>query len=231
MRRKLPFPELPDAIWKITVRLLASWALLHLAACASAPVIPDDPDWARHRQEIADVSVWQLSGRLNVRQNGQSETVQINWDQQNDNFALRLSSSVLGLGAVYIHGTPSLITVERSGEETRVLPGFAALNREYFGYDFPTAQLLYWIRGIPAPGDISSMTLNDNLMLETLEQIDSDGRRWHLTYDRYQQSGNVFLPGRIRVSHDELTLTFLISRWTLPEPVAGTIASTAAWTE
>ena len=212
------FTSLSDAL-RNPVRVLGLFALLQLAGCATAPVALDNPDWERHRQQMMELSGWQLSGRLNVRQNGRSDTVQINWQQQHDNFDLRLSGT-LGLGAVYIHGNPGLVTVEKASEPAQVLPGLDALNREYFGYDFPTAELLYWIRGIPAPDLPAATTLDENLMLATLEQTDADGERWTLTYDRYQPSGDVYLPGRIRVSRDNLALTFLIDNWEIPDAAA-----------
>ncbi len=205
---------------RFLARALVLSASLLLAACATRPVALDDPDWRRHEDSVAALENWELSGRLNVRQNNESDTVQINWLQQQDFFDLRLGSSLLGLGAVRVQGNPMLVTVEKAGAETATLPSLDAVTREYFGYDFPTAQLLYWVRGLPAPGLRGSSTLDANRMLASLRQVDASGLEWNLEFERYLEleggAGMVFLPGRIRVQREGLQLTFLIDDWQVP---------------
>jgi outer membrane lipoprotein LolB len=200
--------------WCHLARLPALALILLLSACASQ-FEALNPDWERHHRTVAALSDWGLSGRLNVRQENQSDTVQINWDQQGSGFDLVLSGS-FGLGAVHVSGSPSQVTVAKAGEDSVTLPSLAALTREYFGYDFPAAQLQYWVRGIPAPGLPATTTLDQNQLLGTLTQLDENGQQWTLGYDRYQQSGSLPLPGRIRVERPGLRLTFLINSWQLP---------------
>lgn len=198
-------------------RVCAVASALLLSACASRlePVAPANPDWEQHHAAIAALNDWALAGRLNIRRQDQSDTVQINWDQQAEGFDLRLSGS-FGLGAVHVYDSPAGVTVDKAGEDRVTLPSLAALTQEYFGYDFPTAPLLYWVRGIPAPGLPARTTLDPNQLLGTLTQDDTHGQSWTLSYDRYQQSGSLFLPGRIRVQREGLLLTFLINRWQVP---------------
>jgi outer membrane lipoprotein LolB len=199
------------------VRLCTVTTALLLSACASRlePQAPANPDWEQHHAALAALSSWALAGRLNIRQQNQSDTVQINWDQQAQGFDLRLSGS-FGLGAVHVYDSPAGVTVDKAGEDSVTLPSLAALSQEYFGYDFPTAHLQYWVRGIPAPGTPAQTTLDPNQLLGTLSQNDATGQHWTLNYDRYQQSGGLFLPGRIRVQREGLLLTFLINRWQIP---------------
>jgi outer membrane lipoprotein LolB len=194
-------------------------SLLWLASCATSSRNegPTDPDWIKHQHDILALSDWELSGRLNVRQQNASDTVSINWQQQQQNFEIRFSGA-LGLGAVRVHGAPNEVVVEKAGAETVVLPNLQALARNYLGYDFPAAQLFFWVRGIPAPANIISTSLNADLMLDKLIQLDATGRRWELQYDRYNQTAEVWLPGRIRVNSDDLQLTFLINEWLVTSP-------------
>lgn len=193
-----------------------------LAACATQPLVLDDPDWLLHQSSIDSLQNWELSGRLNVRQNDQSDTVNINWLQQDAAFDLRLNSSVLGLGAVHAFGLPTQVTVEKAGEEPVTLSGLGAVTQEYFGYDLPAEHLLYWVRGLPAPGLSGSNTFDANRMLATLRQVDETGLEWNLVFDRYLQleggSGMVYLPGRIVIQREGLQLRFLINTWQVPAP-------------
>lgn len=202
-------------------RALALFPALLLAACATRPLVLDDPDWRRHEASVTALENWELTGRLNVKQHAQSDTVQLNWMQRQETFDLRLGSSLLGLGAVHVHGIPTRVTVEKAGEAPATLPGLDAVTQQYFGYDFPTAQLLYWVRGLPAPGLGGSSTFDANRMLATLRQVDASGLEWHLQFDRYLEldggAGMVYLPGRIRAERAGLQLTFLVSAWQVPQ--------------
>jgi outer membrane lipoprotein LolB len=199
-------------------RVLAFGAALLLGACATQPLVIDDPDWLRHEAAVSALRDWELVGRLNVRQNGASDTVNINWQQLRGAFDLRLSGS-LGLGAVRVSGDATQVSVERNGETAVNLPDLAAVTREYFGYEFPTAQLLYWVRGLPAPQGPGSSTLDDNRMLATLRQSDAAGASWDLRFENYRAlaGGEAYLPGRIHARSAGLELTFLVSEWRRPE--------------
>lgn len=120
-----------------------------------------------------------------------------------------------------VSGTPGAVTVEKAGQEPVTLPNLAAVSREYFGYEFPTAELLYWVRGLPAPARAGSNTLDDNRMLATLRQDDAAGLEWELSFDRYREleggTGTTYLPGRIIARREGLELQFQISRWEVPD--------------
>ena len=169
---------------------------------------------------MAALRNWELSGRLVVRQDGNTDTVNINWRQQDDDFNLVLSGS-LGLGAVRVRGNAAEVTVEKAGDEPVTLPSLADVSREFFGYEFPTAELLYWVRGLPAPELSGSHTFDANRMLATLQQQDMNGVVWNLTFDRYAAlEGSVnmtYLPGRIVAQREGLELMFLINDWIVPE--------------
>jgi outer membrane lipoprotein LolB len=207
---------------RFPVRVFALSAALFLGACATPPLVLDDPDWLRHERSVAALQNWELSGRLVVRQDGNTDTVNINWRQLDADFDLRLFGS-LGLGAVRVYGTPTRVTVEKAGEEAATLPGLGAVTQEYFGYAFPTAELLYWVRGLPAPALGGRHTYDANRMLATLRQEDASGLEWNLTFDRYMPienaAGMTYLPGRIRAEREGLELRFLVSNWAVPEVV------------
>lgn len=207
----------PRFIARAAALLLPLW----LAACATQQaLVIDDPDWLRHEQSVSALQDWELQGRLTVRESGNTDTVNINWQQLGDSFDLRLFGS-LGLGAVRVHGTSRSVTVEKSGEETVTLPGLGAVTREYFGYEFPTAELLYWIRGLPAPRRAGTPTFDANGMLATLTQRDASGLAWELSFDRYRPLAGAavetYLPGRIIARRDGLELRFQISKWALSQ--------------
>ncbi len=204
-------------------RAFLLFATVLLASCATQPLVLDDPDWLRHEASVSALEDWALSGRLVVREEGNSDTVNINWRQEDTNFDLRLFGS-FGLGAVRVFGGPTQVTVEKGNEDPVTLPSLGAVTQEYFGYAFPTAELLYWVRGLPAPKLSGSHTYDENRMLATLRQEDASGLTWNLTFDRYialeGAAGMTYLPGRILAEREGLELRFLISTWEIPREIS-----------
>jgi outer membrane lipoprotein LolB len=206
---------------RLFARAAALSAALLLVACATQPLVIDDPDWQRHEASVALLNDWELEGRLVVRQAGESDTANINWRQQRDAFDLALFGN-LGFGAVRVVGAAGSVTVEEAGEAPVTFPSLGAVTQEYFGYEFPAADLLYWVRGLPAPRPGSS-TLDDNRMLATLTQDDTSGQQWSLTLDRYMEvdgAAGIFLPGRILAQREGLELRFLVSSWAVAQEAA-----------
>jgi outer membrane lipoprotein LolB len=193
---------------------------LCLGACASRTIEPTSAvapqTWASHVAAAAAIDTWTLTGRLNIRQGNQSDTVNLNWAQQQANFDINLSGT-LGLGAVHLQGTPTFATLEKAGEETRVLSSLDELTQEMLGYAFPAGHLLWWVRGLPAPGMPARPAWNEAGLLATLSQTDTRGSAWSLSFDRYDTTMALPLPGRIRLQQNSVQLTFLINQWQLPE--------------
>lgn len=172
-----------------------------------------NPDFNVHQQAVLAKPDWQLSGRLNVRQAKQSDTVSLNWQQQEQNFDLTLSGA-LGLGTTRVRGNDrNGLRVEKAGEAAIELPNLQALTRDYLAFEFPAAHLLYWVRGLPVPGLPTTTEFDSNNLLTNLSQQDEDGRTWQLVFDRYEAVDALPLPGRIRLTADDLQLTFLINDW------------------
>lgn len=193
--------------------VLALFAFLLLGACASSPL--RSPGWQAHRESVTQVTDWQLDGRLSIRQGRESDTISLNWKQSGDRVTIRLSSTMLGLGGVLIDGDDTRVTIEKSGEEPRVLPGLDALGSEFLDYDFPAAYLRWWVRGLPVPSLPAMPVLDQNQLLFSLVQTAPNGQRWELSYENYEQVGSVILPRRINLSSQGVLLRFLVSDWQL----------------
>lgn len=187
---------------------------LLLAGCSSLPPDADFSD-SNYQQKLQALDTWSLRGRLNVRSSNASETININWAQAADNFEINLSGT-LGLGAVRITGDGDGVLIEEAGEAPVQAASLEAMGTEVLGYAFPASELLYWIRGLPAPGSDPQITWNADGLVATLLQRDAHGQRWALQYDRYQDIAGHYLPGRLRLEQSPYRLTFLVNDWEIP---------------
>jgi len=195
----------------LLVGLISVW----LTACSTlAPDFTPPPEG--YRQAVANLENWSLRGRLNIRRGNDSDTVNLQWEQTGPAFDISLSGT-LGLGAVHINGDDRSVMIEKAGEDPVVADSLEDFSSDYLGYTFPARELLYWVRGLAAPGDRTAGTLNSEGLTATLSQADSRGRRWELQYDRYRDIDGIILPGRISLEQSPYRLTFIISDWTVPE--------------
>lgn len=181
--------------------------LLLLNACTSFSD-PVQTERDTHQRQLAALQHWELQGRLNIRSAEESRTVNLRWQQHDDNYDILLSGS-LGIGAVNIHGDAQQLVLEQSNEPPVYADDLSQLGETYLGYAFPADHLLYWVKGNIAPDSPFKAEYNELGLLAHLQQ-DS----WELEYDRYQRVDDINLPGRIKLQHPRYRLTFLIRRWT-----------------
>lgn len=193
---------------------LALLVLISLPACTTVqvPVFTPAEGWQQHQSAIQTIESWHLQGRLAIRTAQESNTVSINWWQDNQNFEITLSG-LLGLGAVNISGNNRIVILEKAGEEPVLAASLEDIGQDYLGYEFPASELYYWIRGIPDPSANNQILVNADQRLASLSQND-----WQMEYDRYQEVSLFVLPGRIRLEHGPYRLTFLINSWEIDSP-------------
>ena len=68
--------------------------------------------------------------------------------------------------------------------------------------------LLWWVRGLPAPHSKSQVTLDSNSLLAKLEQDD-----WLIEYLSYRTENTLQLPERIKLSGAGLNITLVVKEW------------------
>ncbi len=193
--------------------------LLLLAGCAAPPVqtqVEAPPGWTQQQLALREVTHWQVSGKLGVRQDNRSDSAVINqWVQQDLRFDINLSSPVFGLGATSIQGTPEAIWFTRSGERPVYSENPEGLIQQQVGWSLPISHLLYWVKGIPAPGPFQDMLFDQSGNLYQLEQAG-----WSITYESYHSTSPYALPRKIVLRRDNVRLTFIIHNWDLTNPLS-----------
>ena len=187
-----------------------------LAGCSTRPVVPpesapsspiDIPDsWPEHVRQLTLLKDWQLKGKIGIRTQNNGGSAYLDWSQSEDSFHIQLSGP-LGQGATIISGNPYGARLKNNeGEYLSESP--EQLLMDHTGWDLPLSNLLYWVKGIPAPRGKPVMTYNEQGMLDTLQQ-----NQWHLSFPRYQQTMNLWLPQRIVIHNQDLKVTLIIKTW------------------
>jgi len=188
--------------------------LFLMAACAPLQQPPSlQPNWPQHQLQLAELTHWDIMGKLGVRTPEQSNSARFNWHQQEQQFDIRVTN-LLGQSVATLIGDNAEVQLDIAGQGSYITNSPSQLLQQELGWSLPVYMLNYWIKGMPAPNSTASYQLNDLGLLENLIQAG-----WRVNFSRYQPFESQTLPGKIRLQQDDITLTLLIKRWDLkPEP-------------
>ena len=164
-------------------------------------------DWKTHKARISHIDGWQISGKIGIRAPKDSGSGTLFWLQRQDYFDIRLSGP-LGRGATRLTGRPDAVTLEVAGQGRFEAQSPEALVESQLGWQLPVSNLLWWVRGLPAPNSRSRISLDNNGRLATLQQ---DG--WSVQYLGYEEEDGLDLPSRIKLEGRNLQITLVIKDW------------------
>lgn len=163
--------------------------------------------WLAQQQQINLISNWTVRGRIAVQMAQHGGSASVFWQQQNQNYAIELFGP-LGVGAVYLNGTPGQILLTSSKGEHLQATTPEILIQRALGWNLPVTNLKYWIRGIPVQGQAKTTQFNNQGQLSQLQQ---DG--WTINYLNYFTVQNVYLPQQILLQGQGLVVKIFIDNW------------------
>jgi len=163
--------------------------------------------WQQRSPRLAAVTAFTLDGRISTGALlGASGT--LNWRQTGEAFEA-LFSGALGVGAIRVTGDRDALTVQtREGQYDK--RAAEALLRERLGWTPPWSSLRYWILGEPAPDTSSTIGLDAEGRLASLEQ-----QGWHIEYAEYRATPAfpLDLPRKLTLTHMDQTLRLVVDQW------------------
>ena len=167
----------------------------------------DPQQWQAHKDKVAALDGWQISGKVGIRAPKDSGSGTLFWLQRQDYYDIRLSGP-LGRGAARLTGREGDVLLEVANQGRYQAESPEALLEEQLGWRLPVSHLFWWVRGLPAPDSRSRVTLDSDSQLARLEQ---DG--WQLQYLTYTEQDGYRLPERIKLHGTDLDITLVIKDW------------------
>lgn len=174
--------------------------------------------WQQHQQKIAQLNIWQISGKAGIKTADDSGSASLFWLQQFTSFDIRLSGP-LGRGATRIIGDTGQVTIDIAGQGRFTASTAEELVKQQLGWNLPVSHLTWWIKGLPAPDSPYTNVLNNDSRLEHLYQDN-----WSIEYKAYQELQGYWLPQRIIAKSSDIQIILVIKQWNLT-PSRDAIAS------
>lgn len=194
-------------------RLISLWLLLLLVSgCAFITRAPeqqagiDNPQaWAARQSELRSLEVWSMQGRA-ATGSLVGWSGNLNWQQRGERFDGRLSGP-LGAGGFRALGTLEEVEI-RTEDEVFITREPELLVEELLGWPFPLTGLRFWALGLPGPGHIEKISVDDKGLMLELEQ-----RGWRLSFTEYREYESRLLPRKIVLDDGENRIKVVVDRW------------------
>lgn len=189
----------------------ASWLtvmILLINACATGPNLPIRPS-DNQQQRLAQLTTWQLNGRMAFKSDKEKVSAYINWNQEQQRYQVRFNSFV-GTSLLTISGSHRHAIMTK-GDEQYVSNEPNNLLFNVTGWDIPLLELQHWVKGSITEKGVNAQ-FDEQGLLRTMTHQTSG---WAITYEDYQQVDNVVLPHLINIVKDDKLIKIKIKQWQL----------------
>jgi len=189
--------------------LLLAFSLL--SACAQSPKVETGLKtqlWLTHQLAVGAIQSWDIKGRVAVKNDKNSGTVTLLWNQFLSNYELRFIAP-LGQGTYVLTGTASRVAMKGPNDLDVVADTPEQILKQGLGWDIHLDGLRYWVRGLPEP-DIkySALLLDEKGRLTNMEQSG-----FNINVSRYTEQEGLSLPEKLTIKSDKIKLKLIIQRW------------------
>ncbi len=171
---------------------LAVLATLSLAACAAAPRVPDVLPWPQRAAQLSALKDWELRGRVALQtDDNRGGQAALHWQYRGERHVIVLRGP-LGGGLLRLQQDRDGAYLQDAERREYRAASAEELLFSVAGWRIPINGLEYWIRGLPAPSEITLQEWDEYGRLTRLQQFG-----WDVYFLEYSSSGDYELPSRL----------------------------------
>lgn len=179
--------------------------------CAQPPnsELKQNSSWEVHQTQLEQLSDWSLSGKLAVITPEKRNSVNIHWQQSDQDFKIHLTT-FLGLSVLDIQKTAGeTVIIDNDGKRYASMDS-AELVNQLSGMDIPIEPLQQWIKGNPSK---ATYQLDEQQQVSSLLGGNQESGLWAINYADYRTINGINLPHKLQLTRGNLRLKFSISKW------------------
>ena len=184
---------------------------ISLAACVQAPVEHRTAaSWEARKHELTGLETWDIKGRIAVRTNDKSGSGSLYWAQRRDEYNLRVIAPFSG-GVYELSGVAGEVSLRTPGNELLLAADPESLLYQTAGWRLPVSELVFWIRGLPAPSlQVDRLLFDDENRVSEMNQ-----GGWFIRYNRYAGFNGMSMPSRLDLENGPLRVRLSVREWNL----------------
>lgn len=181
--------------------------------CAQTPTTEpkQNSSWEAHQTQLDQLTHWSFSGKLAVITPEQRNSVNIHWQQSDQDFEIYLTT-FLGLSVLEIQKTAGETVIIDDDGKRYVSDNSEQLINQLSGMEIPIEHLQQWIKGNPSK---ASYQLDEYQQVTSLLGGSPESGIWTINYSDYRNINNTNLPHKLQLTRGTLRLKFVISKWQL----------------
>jgi len=181
------------------------------SGCAQLPNTESthQSSWDTQQMKLEKLTHWSLSGKLAVITPNERNSVNIHWQQSEQDFHIRLTT-FLGMSVLDIQKKQQQTTVIDADGKQYISDDTELLVKQLSGMEIPIRHLQQWIKGNPSG---ASYQLDENQQVRHLLGGDQNSGFWSIDYSDYRLFNTTSLPYKLQLKRNDLRLKFAISKW------------------
>ncbi|OHX13789.1 outer membrane lipoprotein LolB [Chromobacterium sphagni] len=180
----------------MTARCLALLLALLLAGCASREM----PFAPRQAATAALDQPFNVSGRLSANLDGKGHVANFDWRHQPPQDEVAINSP-LGNTVAKVLRDAGGVTLLADGKSWQA-DDVESLTLKVLGWPLPLSNLVWWIRGMQAPGEAGRLDADGNL----------EQQGWHIRFIRDADADSRY-PKRVEMQREGLTVKVVVQSW------------------
>jgi len=183
--------------------------------CAQLPdtALKQNPSWETHQHKLDLLTHWTLSGKLAVITPEKRNSVNIHWQQSDQDFKVNLTT-FLGLSVLDIQKKSGKTEIVDNDGKRYVSDDSSRLINQLSGMDIPIEHLQQWIKGNPTE---ATYQLDQYQLVSSLLGGNQSSGVWAINYSDYRTINNTNLPHKLQLTRGNLRLKFSISKWEIED--------------
>ena len=186
--------------------MIGALLLSQLFGCASVTNKESGPS-AIEGPSLSQLNNWKIIGKLALRTPQKSQTINLVWQQQNNNYTLKLNGP-LGFGSATIEGNQKQATIQQGLKFISGKPD--QLGIELLSVPLSADTLRWWIKGLISPNHpkASNIIFQEDQLLSSFQQ-----NGWQLKFSEYQAQDGYSPPKKISGRHGDLSIKLVVTQW------------------
>ena len=176
------------------MKRLVVFAALSLAACSTVPRTDSTESRTQRIERLSTLKEWELRGRVALRtEDNRGGQASLSWQYRDERHVIVLRGP-LGGGLLRLQQDRDGAYLQDAERREYRAESAEELLFSVAGWRIPISGLEYWIRGLPAPTEITLQEWDEFGRLARLQQSG-----WDVYFLEYASSGGYELPRRLDV--------------------------------